>query len=256
MKIVNSVRPLMILSGLLIICYGIYYTATISNIFSVAAYPFLQLNRSFFHTVREKTTLPSPADTQSLKRQNQLLQMQNVRLRAALAYMDKVKDLDAFNERYQKKGHIAQVLARNLSDEAHYFLVDAGAQKGVTKDMVVLHQNNLIGKVTEVYPWYSKICLITDRTCKVAAYCTQSKAQGIHEGRNDEHNSSLNFVSHLAEVRDGDLVLSSGEGLIFPEGFAVGRVASCSTDGLYKHIAVTPGCDLREIDYCVIVAKQ
>ncbi len=197
-----------------------------------------------------------PADIQSLQRENQLLHLQNIRLRGALAYADNIKELHAFNERYKQQGSIAQIVARYISAESHYFLVDAGSQKGIAKDMVVLYENNLIGKVTEVYPTWSKVCLVTDRNCKVAAYCAQTKAQGIYEGCNDQASAALSFVNHLSQIETGDLVLSSGEGLVFPEGFALGKVASYENDGLYKQVKIEPLCDIREIDYCLIMAKQ
>jgi len=63
-----------------------------------------------------------------------------------------------------------------MSENAQFILVDGGSRQGVKKDMVALHNNCLIGRVDDVYPWYCKICLITDPACKVAAYCAKTGA--------------------------------------------------------------------------------
>lgn len=232
-----------------------YYTHIVSYVMTIVAYPILKMNGSIVEPLKKGWHRDKVIDDREfLVRQNSLLHMQNIRLRSALAYLENIKELSAFNKRYEEQGYIAQVIARNFTGDAHYFLIDVGKKSGIAKDMVVLYKNSLIGKIAEVYQWYSKVCLVTDRSCKVAAFCAQTCAKGIYEGCNTQ-TTALRFVNHLSKVQEGDLILSSGEGLIFPAGFALGRISSCSTDGLYKIITAEPLCDLREIDYCVVMAK-
>ncbi len=256
MKIKTIAYSIALISVLSSIGYTAYKRAWVARTISTITYPVLCLNKRCIEPFKRGFyAQPEPTDIQILKRQNQLLHLQNIRLRASLAYAENIKELQAFNARYNYEGHIAKIIARYITPESHYLLIDAGSKKGIAKDMVVLHMNNLIGKVTEVYPSWSKVCLVTDRNCKVAAYCAQTKAQGIYEGLNDPHNAALNFVNHLSDVQPGDLLLSSGEGLIFPEGFALGKVAAYENDGLYKKVTVEPLCNVREIDYCLLMAK-
>jgi rod shape-determining protein MreC len=233
--------------------YNAYRNAWFATSASCIAYPLLKLNQWWIEPMKKSKN--EIDDVDALKRQNQLLHLQNVRLRAALSYAQKIKELVSFNKRYEGRGHIAHVIAKNMTQDGHYFLIDGGSRQGIAKDMVVLYNNNLIGKIIEIYPWYSKVCLVTDRNCKVAAYCVETKAQGIYEGCNDQMMANLNFVNHLSDIKPGDLVLSSGEGLVFPEGFALGRVGSFTNDGLYKRITVEPLCDIKQIDYCLVMAK-
>ncbi len=257
MKIGALFRRIVVTFCIVLLSSVAYYGSFFNHFFSCIAYPIIKLNALMVEPTKS-WLFPQHdiSDRDTLKRQNQLLHMQNIRLRGALAYAQHIKELYEFNKRYHERGHIAQVIARNFSDTSHHFLLDAGLQKGIAKDMVVIYKNNLIGKIVEVYPWYSKVCLVTDRNCKIAAFCTQTHAQGIHEGLNDQCKTSLNFVNHLAEVNERDLIVSSGEGLVFPEGFALGRIAAFTNDGLYKTITVQPLCNLREIDYCVVMAKR
>src|SRR5439155_10101649 len=100
---------------------------------------------------------------------------ETIKVTAQLAYVQDIKELYEFKQRYHiDQGQVAQVLVRHLSERSHYIFINVGSQQGIEKDMVVTHNNCLLGKITQVYPWYSKVTLITDRTCKVAALCAKT----------------------------------------------------------------------------------
>ena len=118
--------------------------------------------------------------------------------------------------------------------------------------MIALHTNNLIGKVTEVYPYYSKVMLVTDPHCNVAAYCSSNGVKGIHHGLK-KGTTTLSYVDHRDEVVQDDLVISSGEGGLFPRGFALGRIAYSESPGYGRSLVVKPLIDLTQLEYCCIV---
>ncbi len=228
---------------------------------SCFVYPVLLLQR---HTLEPlKTWFESRAQSAELQAiidglcaERDILLEENITLRATKVYAEDTKELREFSARYDNtRMHTAQILARHFSDRAHFFLIDEGANHGIAVDMVAVYCNCLIGRVIEVYPWYSKIRLITDASCKIAACCTRTKASGIHEGSNKEGETYLNFVSHLDQVVENDIILSSGEGLVFPQGFALGHIDIIETDDLYHHIRIKPLVDLRKLRYCQIIAK-
>jgi rod shape-determining protein MreC len=184
------------------------------------------------------------------------LQQEYIRCRAEHDIQDDTQELFEFNKEYnQNQGHVAQIMMRHISDQSHYYLVDAGAHHGIETDMVALYKECLVGRVTHVYPHYCKVVLITDALCKIAAYCSETKASGIHEGLNQTNATTLRHVSHLATMREGDLILSSGEGLIFPRGFAIGTVESFTHDRLLYSITVKPLLDFNTLTYCTLVRR-
>ena len=178
---------------------------------------------------------------------------ENIKLNALFVYSQEIKELVEFKKRYEQSVVLAQILVKNISDSAHFFWVDVGKNSGVKKNMVVVYKNALLGKVIEAYPLYSKVLFITDKSCKIAVYCTKSRTIGIHEGLNREDKSRLNHVSRIDNVQEGELIISSGKGLVFPQGFALGSVVSCKQNGLYYAIEVQPCFDIRNINYCYIV---
>lgn len=179
------------------------------------------------------------------------LQANVIAMQAELDYLEAIKELVVFKERYHvQDAIITQIITKHFGDDGHYFLVDAGQNQGVTSDMIAVHNNCLLGRVVEVYPLYSKVLAITDKRCDIAVYCSQTKTEGIYEGDNNLQSSSLKFVSHLKEIMVGDYLLSSGEGHVFPRGFGVGRVCSYENDNLLYQIKVKPFVDLNEVEFC------
>jgi rod shape-determining protein MreC len=187
---------------------------------------------------------------------NDLLK-ENSALQAQLDYLSDCAECIDFKKRYNfDRGIIAQVLLKNCSTRAHFFLLDAGSSKGIKKDMVAVHNNHLVGRVSEVYPWYCKVVLITDSACHVAAKCRKTGSQGIQSGLNQFSTMDLSFVSHLDEIAKDDLVFSHGDGLVFPRGFALGKVADYYAVGVHKKVIVKPLIDFETIDFCLLIDRD
>ena len=122
--------------------------------------------------------------------------------------------------------------------------------------MVAVHNTQLVGRVSEVFPYHCKVILITDSGCKVAAHTARSKAHGIVVGTNIINTCSLSYVSHLQKINDDDMVLSSGQGLVFPEGFCLGRIAQHSVNGLCHNIDIKPLIDFTKLEFCVLLNRD
>jgi len=231
------------------------------HISSYIAYPALVVHCHAIDPVKiwffqRKTMQKLTRELEEVCQERDTLLAENITLRASSGYVEDIAELITFKEQYEiSYARVAQILVRHLSDQAHFFLIDAGTTHGIEVDMVAIYKNCLVGKIIEVYPWYSKVQLITDARCKIAGHCTDTNVQGIYEGINHENQTTLRYVSHLNHVKEGDMIMSSGEGLVFPRGFALGRVTDIFTNGLHHTIAAKPLIDLRSIKYCLVIAK-
>lgn len=239
-----------------------YYTIVFQRLISLFVYPILVCNAKIIEPMSQWTFRGKEDSAQlskryaTLKNKYEKLQNRHAELQATTAYFNGIKEIREFTNRYRHTGRISRVLARSFSDQGHFFLIDTGERDGIKKDMVVLCRNNVVGKISELYPWYSKVCLITDKLCKIGAYCGPNRAKGIHEGFNERAKTRLKFVDHLSKIAVGELVLTSGEGLIFPEGFALGRVSSVFREGLYQEVMIKPACDFKDIEYCTVQLRH
>lgn len=191
-----------------------------------------------------------------LRQERQQLLALLTQIHASTHFAEETSELIDFKKRYYDYDlPFGQVIAHYINRQEAYMLVDRGEAHGITVDMVALYKNCLVGRVSDVYRSYCKVQLITDARCKVAAYCANSKARGIYEGVNDTQSAALKFVSHLQEVVPGDLVISSGQGAVFPQGFLLGAVASAEPDGLSYRIKLEPAVDVSAIEYCYLGHK-
>jgi len=182
-----------------------------------------------------------------------------VEVRALHHYDELSKDLAIFAERYNLTDKLrAKILVKNIDNYEHYFLINVGAREHVQKDMIAVYKFQLVGRVTEVYNYYSKVTLITDKSCKVAAYASATNAHGIVHGKNHIERCTMAYVSHLFPIKEDDVILSSGQGLVFPEGFCLGKITSHTIQdkALYHEIELEPLIDLRSIKFCLLTDQS
>lgn len=229
---------------------------------SCVIYPFLRIQQVVIEPIKlwldRRVQVRDLFDKiQCLQKERDKLFEENIALQAMRYYSDETFELRDFNKRYLlQKGRIVQVLARHFSSNNQFFLMNAGSFHGIKKDMIALYNNCIVGKVCEIYPWYCKLLLITDAECKIAVVCPRSGASGIHEGINDERHTVLRHVSHLKKVELDSMIFSSGEGLIFPNGFAVGIIETADKQDLFYSIKIRPAVDFHELSYCVLIARE
>lgn len=192
-----------------------------------------------------------------LQKERDSLWEEMVKREGMVTFCQDTEELRAYAQRYQHQGSLilAQCIVKESTPDQQVVIVDKGARHGVTTSMVAVYKNMLLGRVSEVQDWHSKITLITDRLCKIAAYCVNTRAAGIAEGANKPDELQLSYISHLSSVYEGDEVLSSGQGLIFPRGFALGTIIHCELDGLYHKVVIKPCIDVAAIDFCYLMEK-
>jgi rod shape-determining protein MreC len=221
-------------------------------------YPFL--------VVQNKIVLPAKnylRSFSSLINENDLLRQErdkflakNIKHKSIKHYYHNIKEIVDFKKNYKFKDSIfSQVLMKSFLSNENFFFLNKGSNSGVKVDMVAVFKNNLLGRVSEVFPYYSKLTLITDKSCKVAVYCSKTKTKGVHRGNNNKNESKLMYISHLNKVKDGDLLISSGEGLIFPQGFALGKIKSFLKKEVQFKVKVEPLVDFSMIEYCYLIEK-
>ncbi|OQA35634.1 MAG: Cell shape-determining protein MreC precursor [Candidatus Dependentiae bacterium ADurb.Bin331] len=228
---------------------------------SMIVYPFVYLQNAITRPVRslvqqQWSIAQLQEQVRHLQNEREELVARSVMLESSLRFVNDVQPLIEFQKRYTPhNAQMVQIILHHFGDDEHFVLIDAGSRKGVAPGMVALYQNNLIGRVDQVFPFYSKVALITDRRCKVAVWCGSGQARGIYEGMNRHDVGALAHMSHLQEVKLNDFVISSGEGTVFPHGFALGKVVFCACDGVYQNVKIEPLLDLRKLDYCLLVQK-
>lgn len=242
----------------------------VDTLLSRAAYPFIALQHYCVDSLHKAFLfLKSHKDLVSLceqynKERDNLLK-ENIELTGLLGTWRTIDELVEFKRRYTDcTGVIAQVISRQFSPQGHFFLIDAGHNRGITTNMVAVYKNCLLGRISEVYPSYSRVVLITDSSCKVAALCEGAGDEGMNEGCGTlDHMKTRLQLAHLVDqegalqkrVKKGDLVLSSGQGKVFPKGFGLGSIKDFCQEHFQQVLLLEPLVNFREVPYCLVLAR-
>ncbi|MFH0898829.1 MAG: rod shape-determining protein MreC [bacterium] len=265
-----NLKKIITIAGLIVLLFFLankiffFQKGVLENIATTISYPFLQISNFIVEQAQKiahkKMRYKELCEKCSnLQRDYDTLFQEVITLRAALRHKRLSYELVSFQKRYGlENAHLCKILIKHFADNEHYFLINQGSTDGIEKNMVAIYKLQILGKVTEVYPYHSKITLITDRSCKIAAFTNTTNAQGIVAGTNDINQFKLLYVNRLSSIIDNDLVFSSGQGLVFPEGFCLGEVTEHSSDKqeLYHQVTVKPIADMKTIKYCLLTNQS
>lgn len=235
---------------------------TLYRVMHNCAYPFIQVGSAIGQPIgnyfqRRATLKELLEQNKNLTEQVENLTTQTVQLAASLSFLERSSELAQFQQRYNLTDALmGKILEKQLDSHEHSFLLNVGNRDGVTTNMVALYKTQLIGKVVEVYECYSKLLLITDRNCKVAAHTKTGNYVGIVQGENKLNHTIFTYVSKLADITPHDFVISSGEGLLFPEGMCLGTIDSIETKELYHHIGLKTTIEFDSIGFCLLTHQE
>ncbi|MCG1022193.1 rod shape-determining protein MreC [Sutcliffiella horikoshii] len=182
----------------------------------------------------------------------QKLEKENDEFREVIGELDSLRD-------YEPKP--ATVIGRNPDQWVEQITVNKGKQNGVEKDMAVVTSGGLIGKVKHANAFTSTVQLLSslDPKNRISAYIQgEEDIFGLIEGYDEEKGALLlKRIPHQAEVKEGETVLSSGLGGVFPEGLMIGEVTEVVADeyGLTQMAYVKPAADFYNITQVMIVKR-
>ena len=189
------------------------------------------------------------------------LQAENARLRAGQ------RDLELRSMRYEALAHengelrglraalppvadrwlAAEIVNVQLSSLRQRLLIDRGAVNGVFKAQAVLDDRGLIGQTTHVGPWSAEVILITDPEHAVPVRIERTGLRTIAVGAGDASSLALPYLPANADIKSGDLLVTSGLGGVFPQGYPVARVTEVHRDAV-QPLAQVRAAPLAHID--------
>lgn len=140
---------------------------------------------------------------------------------------ERLKGLLGFKEQRGYETVIARVIARDPSEWFDSVMINRGSTSGIEKDMPVVTHEGIVGRIIGVSPVTSQVLLITDERAAAGAVVGQlgaSQAMGSVRGYGRNGLLDMRYVSGLETVKQGDLVVTTGQDSIYPPGLSVGQV--------------------------------
>jgi|TARA_R100000654_G_scaffold59739_1_gene86484 rod shape-determining protein MreC len=175
--------------------------------------------------------------TNSVRMQKmQALESENMRLRELLG--------SSF--RLQERVQVAELLSVDLDPFYQHVIIDKGETFGVYEGQPVLDSLGVMGQVAEVSQFSSRVVLLTDPSHSIPVQIVRNGLRAVVTGRGLGENLQMEFLPHNADVRVGDLLVTSGLGGRFPVGYPVGKVISVNfpQGKSFAEITVTPAARL------------
>lgn len=142
----------------------------------------------------------------------------------------------------------AKIVAEEGDGFSHSLIAYTDNAEQVRKGQVVLGAESVVGRVESVSGSYVRVLLFTDINSKVPVILERNRIRGILSGDNTTV-PKLMFTAAGADIKEGDMVVTSGVAGVFPTGLPIG-VVSKITKGA---IAVETISDIERLEYIKIV---
>ncbi|QKX19023.1 rod shape-determining protein MreC [Microbulbifer sp. YPW1] len=165
-----------------------------------------------------------------LQHQVMLLEQQAQLLAAVRAENTQLKELMNSAESVDQRVLVAQVIGVSPDPLEHVLIIDKGRSDGVQQGAAIMDASGLLGQVIEAGDISSRVVLITDANHALPVQVLRNSVRAVAEGTGDLYRLKLRHLANTSDIREGDLLLSSGLGGRFPAGYPVGEVTSVSRD--------------------------
>ena len=200
-----------------------------------------------------------------LQRENQRLVGDNARLRAELGQAQReAAQAERLEEQLGLRAEIPSetVAARVIGVETSSLFrvarirLDRGESE-VRPGMPVLTHDGVVGRVGRVFGPYCDVLLAVDPKSSIDVVLTRTSGRGVLKGMagGNGYRARIEYLLRSDEVREGDEVVTSGVGGVFPRGLSVGKVSQVTrpSSGLYQEAQVAPSVDFSRIEEVLVV---
>lgn len=212
----------------------------------------------FFHKIVGTKDMEGRIDDLSLK---------NKELLAKIAFLNEVKEQNKFlreslnvNTDKEFKLTLAEIIGKDISQD--FIIINKGSKDNIAEKMpVITKEKILLGKISEVYDDFSKVMLISNEKssldARIDVKIQEKNAFGLIKGKGNS-KILLDLVPQDKEISEGDLIVTSSLGGIFPSGLLIGEIEEVIKDDTepFQQAEVKSKFDLKEINFLFVIIEQ
>lgn len=170
---------------------------------------------------------------------------------------NRLRELLGSSARVPGQKLIAELVAVVPDVQKHRVVINKGTTDGVAVGAAVIDTRGLYGQVIETARMTSVVLLITDTTHAVPAEVGRNNIRVIAAGVGEYDHLELEAVPKSADIREGDILYSSGLGGRFPQGYPVGTVIEVErlrTEN-FAFVKLRPAANLDRSRYVLVVSR-
>jgi rod shape-determining protein MreC len=199
---------------------------------------------------------------QQLLEENDRLTQKNVLLSERLQQMEfliqenkHLRALLGAGTESQVRKVVAEVMALDNNPYSHQIVINKGSIHGVFEGQAVLDEHGIVGQILHISTTNSRVLLISDITHAIPTRLLKNNVQLIATGTGSLDELTLEHVAHSTEVEEGDVLISSGLGNIFPEGYPVANITQVIRDESrpFANIKAEPVAKLDRLKYLLLL---
>ena len=195
------------------------------------------------------------ADNEKLKTENLLLQGRMQKLAALTEQNVRLRELLNSSALVNEKVEVAELIGMDPNPFTHRIIINKGERDGVVLGQPVLDARGLMGQVVELMPYTSRVLLLTDTTHSIPVQVNRNGLRAIASGTGNPERLELRHVADTADIKVGDLLVSSGLGQRFPAGYPVATVKEVIHDSgqPFAIVRAVPTAALNRSRYLLLV---
>lgn len=186
---------------------------------------------SGYQALLPRSYLARQIDT--LRQENEALRFEILQAQAIRLENDRLRAAIAWQQQAPWRLRLGRVIGQDPSNWWRTMWIDLGEREEVRVNMPVLTAQGLVGRVAEVAFARSRVVLVGDPQCRFAAQVEAARDKGIvapDEASFDRQVVQFTYVPTTVSLEPGALVVTSGDGGVFPKGIPVGRIESVATN--------------------------
>ncbi|QPF76094.1 rod shape-determining protein MreC [Roseateles sp. DAIF2] len=173
------------------------------------------------------------------------LQLENQRLRALLELRPAL----------QVPSIAAEVLYEAADPYSRRVVIDRGSHQGVRAGAPVINDAGVLGQVTRVYMFSSEVTLLSDKDAAIPVLNTRSQQRGAAFGGAEGGTMELRFMAANADVKQGDLLTTSGLDGVYPPGLPVAKISVVERrgDSSFARVTLQPVAQLDNVRHVLVL---
>lgn len=202
-------------------------------------------------------------ENEELRKINSELQGKALEYDALKGESERLRSMLNFAEKREEYKYIgADIIGASGNNFLDGFIINKGEKHGIKKRMIAMTGEGLVGQVTSVGSNWAIIQCLSNENIAVAALVERTRDNnGIVKGYKDENNKLLAEIQRLSldsNIKEGDVIVTSGLGGIYPAGIRIGSVLSVHEDKgeVMKSAIIEPYVDFTKIEEVFIVVPK
>lgn len=197
-----------------------------------------------------------------LMAENQRFQQQELLLKEKLLQLDilteenqRLRQLLSSPVRSDYKKMVAEILAVDSDPYSHQVVINRGNNDGLFEGQPVIDENGVVGQILHVGVNTSRVLLLSDITHAIPLRVHRNGVRVIAKGTGSVTKMEVENIPHSTDIKQGDLLVTSGLGGKFPEGYPVAEVTyvSDNSNREFARITVKPLVELNRLRYLLLL---